>query len=99
MMELVDVTDSKAGTSAVSKFRLTLDFSMVLRYDNSGGFMSSRLGSLLSPEMGENRDSGMERRAQPRAGVMELVDVADSKSVGLISRVGSSPTTGTKLIR
>ena len=31
------------------------------------------------------------------AGVMELVDVADSKSAGLIPRVGSSPTTGTKL--
>ena len=30
------------------------------------------------------------------AGVMELVDVTDSKSVGLIPRVGSSPTTGTK---
>ena len=29
------------------------------------------------------------------AGVMELVDVADSKSAGLIPRVGSSPTTGT----
>ncbi len=26
---------------------------------------------------------------------MELVDVTDSKSVGLIPRVGSSPTTGT----
>ncbi len=32
------------------------------------------------------------------AGVMELVDVTDSKSVGLIPRVGSSPTTGTKPI-
>ena len=32
-----------------------------------------------------------------KAGVMELVDVADSKSAGLIPRVGSSPTTGTKL--
>ncbi len=31
------------------------------------------------------------------AGVMELVDVADSKSAGLIPRVGSSPTTGTKV--
>ena len=31
------------------------------------------------------------------AGVMELVDVADSKSAGLIPRVGSSPTTGTKI--
>ena len=31
------------------------------------------------------------------AGVMELVDVTDSKSVGLIPRVGSSPTTGTKI--
>ena len=30
------------------------------------------------------------------AGVMELVDVTDSKSVGLIPRVGSSPTTGTR---
>ena len=30
------------------------------------------------------------------AGVMELVDVADSKSAGLIPRVGSSPTTGTR---
>ena len=29
------------------------------------------------------------------AGVMELADVTDSKSVGLIPRVGSSPTTGT----
>ncbi len=33
------------------------------------------------------------------AGVMELVDVTDSKSVGLIPRVGSSPTTGTKKTR
>ena len=31
------------------------------------------------------------------AGVMELADVTDSKSVGLITRVGSSPTTGTKM--
>ena len=31
------------------------------------------------------------------AGVLELVDEADSKSVGLITRVGSSPTTGTTL--
>ena len=29
--------------------------------------------------------------------MMELVDVTDSKSVGLIPRVGSSPTTGTKM--
>ena len=29
-----------------------------------------------------------------RAGVMELADVTDSKSVGLITRVGSSPTAG-----
>ena len=29
---------------------------------------------------------------------MELVDVTDSKSVGLIPRVGSSPTTGTKKV-
>ena len=28
--------------------------------------------------------------------MMELVDVTDSKSVGLIPRVGSSPTTGTR---
>ena len=28
---------------------------------------------------------------------MELVDVTDSKSVGLILRVGSSPTTGTMM--
>ena len=28
---------------------------------------------------------------------MELADVTDSKSVGLITRVGSSPTTGTNL--
>ena len=34
-----------------------------------------------------------------QAGVMELVDVADSKSAGLIPRVGSSPTTGTILRR
>ena len=30
------------------------------------------------------------------AGVMELADVTDSKSVGLITRVGSSPTAGTE---
>ena len=29
------------------------------------------------------------------AGVMELADVTDSKSVGLIPRAGSSPATGT----
>lgn len=29
------------------------------------------------------------------AGVMELADVTDSKSVGLITRVGSNPATGT----
>ena len=28
---------------------------------------------------------------------MELADVTDSKSVGLIPRVGSSPTTGTNI--
>ena len=27
-----------------------------------------------------------------------MVDVTDSKSVGLIPRVGSSPTTGTKIV-
>ena len=95
VMELVDVLDSKASTPAVSNLRLTLDFSTVLRYDGFGSFTSSLLGSLLSLETGENRDSKMERCAQPRAGVMELVDVADSKSAGLIPRVGSSPTTGT----
>ena len=31
-----------------------------------------------------------------RAGVMELADVTDSKSVGLIPRAGSTPATGTK---
>ena len=30
------------------------------------------------------------------AGVMELADVTDSKSVGLITRAGSTPATGTK---
>ena len=35
-------------------------------------------------------------RRKSLAGVMELADVTDSKSVGLIPRVGSSPTTGTK---
>ena len=30
------------------------------------------------------------------AGMMELVDVTDSKSVELITRVGSSPTAGTE---
>ena len=29
------------------------------------------------------------------AGVLELVDEADSKSVGLITRAGSTPATGT----
>ncbi len=32
-----------------------------------------------------------------RADVMELADVTDSKSVELITRVGSSPTIGTSL--
>ena len=32
------------------------------------------------------------------AGVLELVDEADSKSVGLITRAGSTPATGTKPI-
>ena len=36
-------------------------------------------------------------RRKSLAGVMELADVTDSKSVGLIPRVGSSPTTGTIL--
>ena len=31
------------------------------------------------------------------AGVMELADVVDSKSTGLITRAGSSPATGTKM--
>ena len=30
-----------------------------------------------------------------QAGVMELADVTDSKSVGLITRAGSTPATGT----
>ena len=30
------------------------------------------------------------------AGVLELADEADSKSVGLITRAGSTPATGTK---
>ena len=75
-------TDSKADASAVSKPRLTLDFSTVLGYDGFGSFTSSLLGSLLSFETGENRDSETERCARLRAGVMELVDVADSKSAG-----------------
>ena len=32
------------------------------------------------------------------AGVMELADVADSKSAGLNTRAGSSPATGTKTL-
>ncbi len=98
VMELVDVTDSKAGTSAVSKPCSTLDFSAVLRYDDSGRFVSSLLGSLPPFKTGESRGSETVGCTQPRAGVMELVDVADSKSAGLIPRVGSSPTTGTKPI-
>ena len=31
------------------------------------------------------------------AGVLELADEADSKSVGLITRAGSTPATGTTL--
>ena len=31
------------------------------------------------------------------AGVLELADEADSKSVGLITRAGSTPATGTML--
>ena len=31
------------------------------------------------------------------AGVMELADVTDSKSVGLITRAGSTPAAGTKI--
>ena len=41
-----------------------------------------------------DRTSGV-RLKNINAGVMELADVTDSKSVGLITRVGSSPTTGT----
>ncbi len=33
------------------------------------------------------------------AGVVELADAPDSKSGGLITRVGSTPTTGTKKTR
>ena len=72
--------DSKAGAPAVSKPRLTLDFSTVLRYDGSGRFVSSLLGSLLSIVAGENRGPETVGCTRPRAGVMELVDVADSKS-------------------
>ena len=93
VLELVDEVDSKASTPAVC---LTLDFSMVLRYDDSGRFESSLLGSLPPFKTGESQGSETVGCAQPRAGVMELVDVADSKSAGLIPRVGSSPTTGTK---
>ena len=32
-----------------------------------------------------------------QAGVLELADEADSKSVGLITRAGSTPATGTTL--
>ena len=95
VLELVDEVDSKASTPAVC---LTLDFSMVLRYDDSGRFESSLLGSLPPFKTGESQGSETVGCAQPRAGVMELVDVADSKSAGLIPRVGSSPTTGTNLI-
>ena len=43
-----------------------------------------------------DRTSGV-RLKNINAGVMELADVTDSKSVGLITRVGSSPTTGTRI--
>ena len=37
-----------------------------------------------------------EYRKIMHADVMELADVTDSKSVGLITRAGSTPATGTK---
>ena len=43
---------------------------------------------------GENRYNNHVVQENGRAGVMELADVTDSKSVELITRVGSSPTAG-----
>ena len=59
VMELVDVTDSKASTSTVSEHCLTLDFSMGLSYNGFSGFESSLLGSLLLFGSGENQGSEM----------------------------------------
>ena len=59
------------------------------------------LFSILKTEMcfrlTEQQKAGIMLLFQKRsyAGVMELADVTDSKSVELITRVGSSPTAGT----
>ena len=65
---MVDVTDSKSVACSVLPSRQPLDFSRVSGYTLFSGFPSSLLSSLL--------------RGGPvkSAGVMELVDVADSKS-------------------
>ena len=68
MMELVDVTDSKSVACSVLPSRQPLDFSRVSGYTLFSGFPSSLLSSLL--QGGPIKS----------AGVMELVDVADSKS-------------------
>ena len=52
------------------------------------------LASTLASDFRVVRFNGQEIKSH--AGVMELADVTDSKSVGLITRVGSSPTTGTR---
>ena len=58
--------------------------------------MKNRDFGLLASGFRIVRFNGQEIKSH--AGVMELADVTDSKSVGLITRVGSSPTTGTKSV-
>ena len=99
MMELVDVTDSKTGTSIVPKLRVTLDFSRVLRYTVFSKSACSLLSSLLLLwlEGQFGRGSGEMRTDMGRC------DGIGRRSGFKIRRWrhrgGSSPPTGTNLCR
>lgn len=89
-MESVDVLDSKSGARFSASAAGLLDFTgqYVLV------FKCPSVMDLLIPKA----VADLWTLEIDRAGMLELVDEADSKSVGLITRVGSSPTTGTKSI-
>ena len=90
MLELVDEADSKSSTFFSASYSKPLDFTAFFRYHCTWLFRwASKVDlQILCSTIVLSSGSHL-------AGVLELVDEADSKSVGLITRVGSSPTTGT----
>ena len=95
MMELVDVTDSKTGTSIVPKLRVTLDFSRVLRYTVFSESGCSLLSSLLSIWPGEQFGDGSGETRTDTSRCDGIGRRSGFKIRRWRHRGGSSPPTGT----